>query len=439
MCKASLRKFNGYRWDDCGCTTYSWPSICRREEGPPILRLRGLCPFSDIDTIYTPRNMGKDGELMFVSYDHNMTQYVPETSLWVATRLNKKGNYTSAVTKAPLAGMAIGTNLWTVYNDSKRCSSETKYEVVLTLTGCTEQEFTCREGFCVAMEQRCDGVVDCRDKSDEVGCRKVVTESSYSRLIAPPPLGNRSKAVIRITVTIHSILQIDEIGGTFSVSFDQDAEWIDPRLVYHNIKRNTDLNVLSSKERGAIWTPKIVFYNTEEKEESEADKKTILSIVPSKEFSHDRTDMNSHENIYVFKGLENPIKLSKTHNIAFLCKYRMAWYPFDTQVCTMDVVLHVVQAPFCSLEAEVLSYLGPTDLVQYFIRDTSMVTTLDNGRQGVRVYVVMGRRILSSILTVYLPTVLLNIMGHITVFFKPFFFEAIITVNLTVMLVLTTM
>ena len=46
---------------------------------------------------------------------------------------------------------------------------------------------------------------------------------------------------------------------------------------------------------------------------------------------------------------------------------------------------------------------------------------------------------LTNILTVYVPTVLLNTMGHITVYFKPFFFEAIITVNLTVMLVLTTM
>ena len=42
-------------------------------------------------------------------------------------------------------------------------------------------------------------------------------------------------------------------------------------------------------------------------------------------------------------------------------------------------------------------------------------------------------------MTVYLPTVLLNVIGHATNFFKPFFFEAVVTVNLTAMLVLTTM
>ena len=117
----------------------------------------------------------------------------------------------------------------------------------------------------------------------------------------------------------------------------------------------------------------------------------------------------------------------------------MAWYPFDSQTCSLDIVLSVVQAPFCRLEASSLAYLGPTDLVQYLVRDASIATILVRGRQGVRVRLVLGRRILSSILTVYLPTVLLNIMGHVTVYFKPFFFEAIITVNLTVMLVLTTM
>ena len=51
----------------------------------------------------------------------------------------------------------------------------------------------------------------------------------------------------------------------------------------------------------------------------------------------------------------------------------------------------------------------------------------------------LGRKLLGPITTVYTPTVLLNIIGHITHYFKPFFFESALGVNLTVMLVLTSM
>ena len=87
----------------------------------PKHRLRGLCAYSDIDTIYTPKNYGKDGELMFVGYDHNQIIYDYATSQWEITKLSVTGNFTRAVTKASLASMAIGTNVWTVFNDSKRC------------------------------------------------------------------------------------------------------------------------------------------------------------------------------------------------------------------------------------------------------------------------------------------------------------------------------
>ena len=36
------------------------------------------------------------------------------------------------------------------------------YTVWLTLTGCPDSEFTCRDGTCLDMEQRCDGTVHCR-------------------------------------------------------------------------------------------------------------------------------------------------------------------------------------------------------------------------------------------------------------------------------------
>ena len=42
-------------------------------------------------------------------------------------------------------------------------------------------------------------------------------------------------------------------------------------------------------------------------------------------------------------------------------------------------------------------------------------------------------------LTTYLPTLLLLIIVHSTNYFKDFFFEAIVTVNLTALLVLTTL
>ena len=47
--------------------------------------------------------------------------------------------------------------------------------------------------------------------------------------------------------------------------------------------------------------------------------------------------------------------------------------------------------------------------------------------------------LLNVILTAYIPTILLNAIGHSTNYFKSFFFEAVITVNLTCMLVLATM
>ena len=56
-----------------------------------------------------------------------------------------------------------------------------------------------------------------------------------------------------------------------------------------------------------------------------------------------------------------------------------------------------------------------------------------------RVSLTLGRRLLGVFLTIYFPTVLLNLIGHCTNYFKAFFFEAVVTVNLTCMLVLTTM
>ena len=70
---------------------------------------------------------------------------------------------------------------------------------------------------------------------------------------------------------------------------------------------------------------------------------------------------------------------------------------------------------------------GPVELKQYTVRGW----ILEESPTGVVVTLVLGRKILNEILTTYLPTSLLIIIVHTTNYYKDFFFEAIVTVNLT--------
>ena len=57
---------------------------------------------------------------------------------------------------------------------------------------------------------------------------------------------------------------------------------------------------------------------------------------------------------------------------------------------------------------------------------------------GVRMSVTMQRKVTSELMTTYFPCLLLIAITFATTFFKPFFFEAALSVNLTTMLVMTT-
>ena len=59
-------------------------------------------------------------------------------------------------------------------------------------------------------------------------------------------------------------------------------------------------------------------------------------------------------------------------------------------------------------------------------------------KEGLRMSLTMKRKVISELMTTYFPTLLLTAITFATTFFKPFFFEAALSVNLTTMLVMTT-
>ena len=64
------------------------------------------------------------------------------------------------------------------------------YQAVLSFSFCTDEQFTCDDGNCVEMSQRCDGTTDCEDRSDEKECRLTVPNVGTNKFLVPPGKGN---------------------------------------------------------------------------------------------------------------------------------------------------------------------------------------------------------------------------------------------------------
>ena len=79
----------------------------------------------------------------------------------------------------------------------------------------------------------------------------------------------------------------------------------------------------------------------------------------------------------------------------------------------------------------------PKDMTLFSIIDTVLQKS-SHSKTGIQMKITMKRKIMSEMMTTYLPSVLLLMITFATTFFKPFFFEAALSVNLTTMLVMTT-
>merc|ERR1719309_1377681 len=100
------------------------------------------------------------------------------------------------------------------------------------------------------------------------------------------------------------------------------------------------------------------------------------------------------------------------YEIDFICNYDMRFYPFDIQTCTMDLVVDKNADKFLQLLPGKLVYSGGASFSQYYIMSYDIYSEDIKGRGGVKVSIILGRRLLNVILTAYIPTILVNAIGH---------------------------
>ena len=84
-----------------------------------------------------------------------------------------------------------------------------------------------------------------------------------------------------------------------------------------------------------------------------------------------------------------------------------------------------------------LTMIQAKDMTLFTIT-SSVLQKASHPKTGLEMRITMKRKIMSEMMTTYFPSLLLMMITYATTFFKPFFFEAALSVNLTTMLVMTT-
>ena len=379
--------------------------------------------------------------IVYVGFRTSAIWYDPERKLWIW--VSRKLPNSTATSQSRSDGYFLGRNLVDFSGSSDLCMEgrDTK-EASIKLTACLEEDFTCDDGHCIPMERRCDQTPNCRDGSDEKSCRMLVRNDNYNKRVPPFTVSQDTFSIIPVTVQISvvvlNVLKLQEVEHEFYLKFTIRMSWFDHRLKFHNLKVRQSSNALTVDEINSLWTPSIVFSNTHNNEVTAGTEDAQLTV--AREGNYTKSGTDSVEEEYIFLGNENKITFEMTYSKIFGCEYQLSMYPFDTQRCTMDMTVKKLEREVLKLDPKSVQMLGQVMLTQYVIKSWELAyRNTSNLADGIHVVIILRRRIVNELLTTYLPSIIILVIVYSTNYLKPRFLEAALTINLTSMLVLTTL
>ena len=148
-----------------------------------------------------------------------------------------------------------------------------------------------------------------QDSSDEKNCTILIKPSSYISYVAPPKPANQDKNPIEMALTILNILNIDIVRSKIKVQFKLLVSWYDSRLHFKNLKSSEYYNWINS-ESDIIWYPVLGFHNTESKQSTVVDEKSVISVWrEGNNFSG--STLQSLENVHIYQGAKNKLRLRR--------------------------------------------------------------------------------------------------------------------------------
>ena len=202
------------------------------------------------------------------------------------------------------------------------------------MSGCSEGQFTCSNGDCIMMRERCDEMLNCQNGSDEEDCKTVVLEKSYRKVAPPALLGVDNEVIpadVQVSFTLLDISAIREAQNEIDIKFTTQLKWTEPRATYYNLKEDMSQNNLEKSEAIQLWIPNLIYRNNKDNDDIMSGfSKSEIKIERMGNFT--RSGIESLDEIDIFEGKDNPIIMLQSYTKVFKCNYNLIAFPFDTQV-----------------------------------------------------------------------------------------------------------
>ena len=283
------------------------------------------------------------------------------------------------------------------------------------------------------MTKRCNEVADCEDNSDENFCEIIGFHGKSYRRQIPPKESKHKRTKIEVNLDIKFIKNIDELNMKFSSRVEVKIRWKDIRLFFKNLG---GYDVLNNEEAEAIWKPPLILSNSLNLASVIKNEYLLIQILKQGLGKPDN-EKELYEGM-TYDGTENDLVMSAKVDNDFSCSYDLHDFPFDTQICSIDISSPGNLINDIELIPGVFTYSGKTESLPQFQFYIGTINATENGTM-IHGLIHLKRIPFYHILCTYLPTCCILFMAIVTLFIDESHFEATIMVALTAMLVLYTL
>ena len=134
--------------------------------------------------------------------------------------------------------------------------------------------------------------------------------------------------------------EFHEIDFSYKIKFIIEVQWVDPRLLFQNLKNDTYKNIIGIHEKLLLWTPPLIFNNSAKTTaftiQRPVDEPSV-NVYVKRSGSREAAPPSYLHEALLYKGSRNPLIMRTEYSLKVQCTYSLGYYPFDHQLCRMEV------------------------------------------------------------------------------------------------------